>query len=44
MHDNAHGKINLSNEIVINCFENIYYQRYIRLNTGVLLIRFNSIE
>ena len=30
--------------IVINCFENIYCQRYIRLNTGVLLIRFNSIE
>ena len=30
--------------IVINCFENIYCQMYIRLNTGVLLIRFNSIE
>ena len=28
--------------IVINGFENIYCQMYIRLNTGVLLIRFNS--
>ena len=25
-------------EMVINCFENIYYQMYIRLNTGVPLI------
>ena len=31
-------------EIVINCFETIYCQRYIRLNTGLLLTRFNSIE
>ena len=30
--------------IVINGFENIYCQMYIRLNTGVLLVRFNSIE
>ena len=30
--------------IVINYIENIYCQRHIRLNTGVLLIRFNSIE
>ena len=30
--------------IVINCFENIYCQIHIPLNTGVLLIRFNSIE
>ena len=30
--------------IVINCFESIYCQRYVRLNTGVILIRFNSIE
>ena len=31
-------------QIVINCFENIYCQMYIQLNTGVLLSRFNSIE
>ena len=30
--------------IVINCFENIYCQMYMQLNTGVLLIQFNSIE
>ena len=30
--------------IVINCFENVYCQMCIRLNAGVLLIRFNSIE
>ena len=30
--------------IVINCFENIYCQMYIQLNTSVLSIRFNSIE
>ena len=30
--------------IVINRFEKIYCQMYIRLNTGVPLIRFNSIE
>ena len=30
--------------IVINGFENIYCQMYIRLNTSVLLIRFNSTE
>ena len=31
-------------EIVINCFENIYYQSCIWLKTGVPLIRFNSIK
>ena len=30
--------------IVINCFENIYCQMYIRLNTGVLSIWYNSVE
>ena len=30
--------------IVINWLENIYCQMYMRLNTGVLLIRFNLIE
>ena len=45
MHDYAHGKINLFEcGININCFENVYCEMYIRLNTGVLSIRFNSIE
>ena len=37
-------KISFECGIVINRFENIYCQRYIRLTTGVLLIRFGSIE
>ena len=43
MHDHAHGK-SFECGIVINGFENIYYQMYILLNTGVLLIQFNSIQ
>ena len=44
MHDYIQKNKSFEFGIVINCFENIYCQMYIQLNTGVLLIQFNPVE